>query len=277
MAAPQAGHAWSSAQAQGSPPASTAAAEPYAPPRLIRVQDQGEFAVADMIGGAGKPIPFNIALPPHQPTDYMLLSFRGLPEGFSLSSGFRAADAWLVSVREAPGLRLIPPKDFDGAFDLEIQLSRGRNAGRLAQQIRVEFRPRDVARSAPPAAVPEAALSDPSSTGAVAVNTASDPSASPAQAVAAEKERELLETAATMLKQNDITAARLIYARLAREGSREGAITMAQTYDPAFLSHYETTGLQPDSDKAKHWYGIAASLGSTDASRRLLALEAKRR
>jgi TPR repeat protein len=80
-----------------------------------------------------------------------------------------------------------------------------------------------------------------------------------------------------MLAQNDITAARLIYARLAREGSQEGALTMARTFDPAFLSRYATTGLQPNTEKAKYWYGIAAKLGSSDASKRLLALDGAER
>ncbi len=237
-------------------------------PKLIRVQAGGTFAVADIVGEPGRPIPIGVDMPPFEPTDYVLLSFRRLPKGFSLSSGFRTAEAWLVSAHDVAGLKLVPPDGFSGEFSLEVQLIRGQNVEPLIKRVRVSVLPKRAARNepsvrAPSASIPTAAVPE-QATASVANTTPIDP----------EQEKQLLGRAKSMLELNDISAARLIYARLARKGSVQGALTLAQTYDPAFLSQYDVAGLQPNKQKAKYWYGIAASLGSDDASGRLLALEA---
>ena len=51
-------------------------------PALTLIQMHGQFAVADLVGDAGGLLQLNIKVPPHKPTDYMLLSFRGLPKNF---------------------------------------------------------------------------------------------------------------------------------------------------------------------------------------------------
>jgi hypothetical protein len=267
-------------------------------PALTLVQMQGQFAVADLVGHAGGSLQLDIKVPPHKATDYMLLSFRGLPKNFSLSSGFRAAEAWLVSAHEAEDLRLIAPKDYVGTFRLEVQLLRGQSADPVVQSVKIELlRPQALAKRNGPAAdapapaprateapapaaraTPEPRVSPAGTTETAAIQDAapqSDVTQPPRSArIAVDKEQQLLDTASRLLAQNDITAARLIYARLAREGSLQGALTMAQTFDPAFLASYQINGLQPDKEKAKYWYGVAARLGSKDASGRLLALEA---
>jgi hypothetical protein len=253
-------------------------------PTLIELR--GEFTVADLIGQADGPLTLIINVPPHKPTDYMLLSFRGLPQNFSMTSGFRAAEAWLVSAHEAENLQLIAPKDYVGTFKLEVQLLRGQDAGPVVQNVTIELRPPTMAKRAGPAEGPVAAgprtkpeprVSPAGTTETAAMQDATPPVAAQAPKPAhidRDREQQLMETAAGLLAQNDITAARLIYARLAREGSLRGALTMAQTYDPAFLASYRINGLQPDKEKAKYWYSVAANLGSKDASGRLLALEA---
>jgi hypothetical protein len=244
---------------------------------VIFVQARSEFAVDDIVGEPGGSIPIGIKMPPFQPTDYLVLSFRGLPKGFSLSSGFRTAEAWLVSAHEAKTLRLDPPAGYTGNFPLYVQLIRGQDVEPLAQTVRVSVEPQRSAQQS------EATLQETLSSIPAALDvdrdTASD--AHPAtlsvtkkaMQIDPEKERDLMRMARAMLDQNDIAAARLIYARIAREGSAQGALTLAQTYDVAFLSRYDVSGLGPNMEKAKYWYGIAASLGSTDASGRLLALE----
>ncbi len=222
----------------------------------IFAQARDRFAVKDLVGYEGRPVAVAIEMPAFGSTDYLLLSFRGLPENFALSSGFRTAEAWLVSAHQATDLSLIPPQGFTGSFSLEVLLIRGQSVPPLIQNVRVELRPGLLAEQDDPAPA----------TATMAGNR-----------TAPDKEGQLMEVAASLLRQNDITAARLIYARLAREGSVQGALTMAQTYDPVFLSKYSVQGLQPDKEKAKYWYGVAASLGSKDAPKRLLALEAAER
>lgn len=252
-------------------------------PALTLIQASGQFTVADLVGQASGPLYLNIEVPPGKPTDYMLLSFRGLPKTFSLSAGFRAAEAWLVSAHEAENLRLIAPTDYVGSFRLEVQLLRGQNADPVVQNVRIELRPWALAEPAAEALAPEAkAKPEPRVSPAGTAETAATQDAPPpdigqtpkSARIADDEERQLLETASGLLAQNDITAARLIYARLARNGSLQGALTMAQTFDPAFLAGYQINGLQPDKEKARYWYGVAASFGSKAASGRLLALEA---
>lgn len=222
-------------------------------PRVMLVQAQDRFTVKDLVGYEGRPVAVPIEMPLFARTDYLLLSFRGLPENFALSSGFRTAAAWLVSAHDANNLSLIPPEGFVGSFILEVLLIRGQSVPPLVQSVRVEFRSDALAeRNAEAPTKP------------VAAEKRAEP----------DKEKQLMEVAADLLRQNDIAAARLIYARLARERSVQGALAMAQTYDPVFLSKYNLTGLQPDTEKAKYWYGVAASLGSKDAPERLLALKA---
>lgn len=220
---------------------------------LMFVQARDRFTVKDLVGYEGRPVAVAIEMPTFASTDYVLLSFRGLPEDFALSSGFRTADTWLVSAHELINLTLIPPEGFVGSFRLEVLLIRGQSVPPLVQNVRVELR--SGARAEQNAAAPTAA-------------------SAPVNRIAPDKEKQLVETAAGLLQQNDIAAARLIYARLAREGSVQGALAMAQTYDPVSLSKYNVTGLQPDKEKARYWYGMATRLGSEDAPKRLLALEA---
>ena len=220
---------------------------------LMLVQARDRFTVKDLVGYESRPVAVAIEMPTFASTDYVLLSFRGLPGNFALSSGFRTADTWLVSAHEVTNLTLIPPEGFVGSFRLEVLLIRGQSIPPLVQNVRVELR--SGGRADQNAAAPTAA-------------------SAPVNRIAPDKEKQLIETAAGLLQQNDIAAARLIYARLAREGSVQGALAMAQTYDPVFLSKYNVTGLQPDKEKAKYWYGMATRLGSEDAPKRLLALEA---
>jgi hypothetical protein len=242
----------------------------------ILVQAPLNFEVADIHGEPGSSIPIDIAMPPFQPTDYLVLSFRGLPEGFVLSSGFRTAEAWLVSAHEAKHLRLDPPAGFTGAFTLDVQLIRGRNVEPMVQTVAVSIQAKGVAGHSESdlqetlGTIPAALDAD---RGTAADEAPATISIKKAKRIDPEKERELMAMARSMLSQNDIAAARLIYSRLAREGSAQAALTLAQTYDAAFLSRYDITGLSPNTEKAKYWYGIAASLGSTDASGHLLALE----
>jgi TPR repeat protein len=77
-----------------------------------------------------------------------------------------------------------------------------------------------------------------------------------------------------MLDQNDIAAARGIYRRLAYHKSRHGTLRLAQSYDPAFLSQFQTSNTLEDLEEARRWYRQAADLGADEASQRLSALDA---
>jgi hypothetical protein len=248
-------------------------------PRLIFVQSRENFTVADIVGETGHPIPLNISMPPFEAADYVLLSFRRLPRNFSLSSGFRAADAWLVSAHDVENLALIPPNGFVGTFKIEVQFVRGKNAPPLSLIVPVVVASGEAQRNGSSQRAPVGAIAgQPGEKEDAQVRDGEAQASAPAvKRVDAEEERRLLKIAAALLQQKDISAARLVYTRLARQGSIQGALTLGETFDPSFLSKYEIVGLQPNMAEAKHWYGVAAKLGSPDASSRLIALESGNR
>lgn len=239
------------------------------------------FAVEDIAGNPGEAIPVNITLPPHQSDDYLLLSFRGLPKKFRLTSGFGTAEAWFVSARDVAELQILPPKDFVGFFELQVQLVRGPDIKPETISTKVAVGLADPALSAEPVrSITQTPIEPPAEAPADQLPSLQPseeaPVASlPAVSVDPQEEERMLLMAEDLLRQNDIPAARLIYGRLARQGSRNGAMMMAQSHDPAFLGDYDIAGLSADREKAKFWYNIAAQLGSPDASQRLLALDSK--
>jgi hypothetical protein len=69
-----------------------------------------------------------------------------------------------------------------------------------------------------------------------------------------------------MLAIKDISAARKYYEYAANAGSARAAMAIARTYDPAFLSQWQTFGLRPDPALATVWYRKAAALGDPIAA-----------
>ncbi len=218
---------------------------------VVFAQTTPSLFVDDITGNPGTPVPVTIEVSQFPDAAKSVLSIRGLPEGFSFSSGFRTADVWLVPFSEASSLTLASPREYSGSLELEFQLLRSEGPNPGPRKVWVDLRP---------------------SAGKVGGLSAGPVSRQ--KRIAPDEEAALLKRADALMKANDIAAARLIFGRLARLGSLQGALRMAQTYDPAYLSDYATAGLRPDREKAKHWYGIAAEFGSSDASGRLLALQA---
>lgn len=96
----------------------------------------------------------------------------------------------------------------------------------------------------------------------------------PAPAMSADMADMLIQRADAMLRQGDISAARLLYGRAASAGSGRAATAMGRTFDAAFLAQTGVVGLRPDPAQAMAWYRRAITLGDGDASTRLSALEA---
>jgi len=76
----------------------------------------------------------------------------------------------------------------------------------------------------------------------------------------------MLKRASTLLSQNDISGARLIYQYLANHGSAGGAFALAESFDPKKLAGKRVAGMTPDADLARTWYARAAELGSKEAA-----------
>ena len=84
--------------------------------------------------------------------------------------------------------------------------------------------------------------------------------------LSADQEDKMLKRASTLLTQNDIAGARLIFHYLANHGSPGGAFALAESYDPKKWAGRRVTGMTPDAGLARTWYARAAELGSKEAA-----------
>ena len=128
--------------------------------------------------------------------------------------------------------------------------------------------PEPNAATAPPAPPPEA-----TSTAA----TPARPKPSVEQGFSAPEIATLLERGNALSRTGDVASARLFYERAADAGEAQGAVRLAETFDPVFLYRAYLRGVRSDFDAAVFWYRRARELGATEVADRLKALEAKQR
>jgi hypothetical protein len=212
------------------------------------------FTVGDVHGAAGTAIPIPVALPRLASSDFSLLTIRGLPKTFALTSGFRFEDSWAVSLTDVERLSMLAPANYSGRFNLEIQLIHGQQQAPEKLIVPVNIKPVDaVGLIHPRPAFPRAGVS----------------SSKKPPKVSAKEETAMMKRAARLLKTGDIAAARMLFERLARRGSANGAYAAGRTYDPEFLRSVRVIGLTPNLKKAKAWYARAADLGQPEAIKRL--------
>jgi hypothetical protein len=237
--------------------------------RLVQAPGPG-LAVEAITGVSGTSIPLKLTLPgaaadPAAGSARRFLMFRGIPEPFTLSSGFRTRNAWVVSADHASGLRLNVPRDYSGAFAIEVLLYRGETENPERQMLSVE-----ISTATRPAAAPQPEVS--------ASPPATDKPAETPREVAAvpAAELELLSRGEQHLRNGNIVFARALFEELAARGSARGAFAVAQTYDPAVLEQIGAVGVQGDSEQAKHWYRKAAELGNVVPVDMMSALKKER-
>lgn len=215
---------------------------PQGGPARIRLAEQSGFAVQDISGPPGEPLPVRVNLPPEEGDLFRVVMFRGLPEGAKLTEGVALDEAWAVSPEQLEGLALVAPEDFSGTFQLDVIYIHGKGDSRQKRQVEVRI--------------------------------ARQPMTTPPQ-VSEPEEKAMLARSREMLETGDVAGARLVLDYLARHGSAGGAFALAQTYDPQFLESLSVRGgVRPDMAKALKWYRKAAELGSEPASTRLTALQA---
>jgi hypothetical protein len=86
----------------------------------------------------------------------------------------------------------------------------------------------------------------------------------------------LLKRADALIASGDVAAARLVLRRGADAQDARAAMTLAETYDPAFLEKLGVRGFVPDLAMARSWYEKARVFGSAEAPRRLETLASGR-
>jgi TPR repeat protein len=89
---------------------------------------------------------------------------------------------------------------------------------------------------------------------------------------ARERALRLVKKGDEQLADGGVAQARLLYERAAEAGLAQGAMAMAETYDPAELQRLGVRGLKPDQEQARRWYERARQLGAAEAEQRLRRL-----
>jgi hypothetical protein len=263
------------------------------PANLVRVgqRDASALSASNVFGPAGKPIRLPVSLNGARNDEYSFLMFRGMPAKITMSAGFRLKESWAVSLRDLDDLKIETPADFQGSFNLEILLIKGRDTPVESKVVAVEIVPQDI--QLPPASVlaqqtapgPQVLTSAPRTIEPPVAARPAQPSLQPQPApaprsrstttIAPAQEEAMLDRAQSLLQNKDISSARLLFEHLAKNGSARAALAMGKTYDPAYLRSIEATGLKPDVEKARQWYRQAAELGDKEAPGRLSSLASR--
>jgi len=255
----------------------TAAPTPQSSPRLV---------TGTLSGATNRVVALGVNLNGAAPGASVLV--RGLPPGSHVTVGQAEENgAWRVPVRELTRAAVMPPSDFVGTMNLsvDLRLADGRVVDSDIQQLNwtpgipesvvpkpvttTVVRPRFVPAPAP------RETSNVSRAGSGEAKTAersTRQASAPAPALRRLEQDEianLLRRGLAALRNDDISAARLLLRRAAEAGNAQAALALAATYDPMTLKEFGELGAKADVAQARHWYRKAADAGSTEARQRL--------
>lgn len=244
--------------------------EPPQPlPAGVRVAQTGsqQLPPARASGISGTPIALSLKSPI---SGVRFIKIGDFPEQLQLSRGFRLRGSWVTSVQDLDNLELITPSGLVQTIRLDVLYFRNNQTPAVAERtLTVDLGPPDsIVRNAPrpeSRTLPLVAPDQPSAPQSQAPTAA--------KKLSAEQETTSLERGATLMRNGDIAAARLLYEDLAVNGSAKGARALAETYDPTYLKSVFIAGLRPNMEKAKIWYERAAELGDAVSITRLSALD----
>ncbi len=99
--------------------------------------------------------------------------------------------------------------------------------------------------------------------------TREPPSKSAVRTLDPEEIKLLVKQGEQFAEAGDLAGARILFQRAAEAGDATAATALGATYDPTVLAKLGAVGIGADLERARFWYQKAASLGSTDARRRL--------
>jgi hypothetical protein len=246
--------------------------------------------VEDQQAFANEPLSLIVMVQHPQQNASLLLD--GLAQGTKLSAGSpTSASSWQVPYDQTQGLYLYAPKDFTGVMNTAVSLLGTDKQLLDTQAVQLKWIAR-AARPAPdpaPAPAPAAAAvskpvvvataGDPSSAGAL--KTVPNPGSAGAIKPLAVKPMDpgeaamLLQRGRDFMGAGDISAARVLFSRLADAGVADAALALASTYDPTYLAAHHVMGVQGDRAQARTLYQRAKDLGSTEAAQILARMTGK--
>ena len=167
----------------------------------------------------------------------------GLSAGSALSAGTQlGSNTWRLSAEELDRAVITPPRGFVGAMKLTLELRLADSTVVDRKSLELEWMGRGVA-----------------------VPAKSEPRQHNASEIAA-----MMKSGAESMSNGDVSGARLMYQRLAKEGEASAALALAESYDPPMLRKSNITrAITPDVALAQSWYEKAKALGSPVAAERL--------
>jgi NitT/TauT family transport system substrate-binding protein len=170
----------------------------------------------------------------------------GLAAGSALSHGTQVGpNTWQLSAEGLDRAIITPPHGFVGAMDLSLELRLADSTVADRKGLKLEWMDRGVL-----------------------VPAKSEPRQYNASEIAV-----MMRSAARRMANGDVSGARMIYQRLAKEGEASAALALAETYDPPVLRKSNITGgVTSDVALAQSWYEKAKALGSSVAAERVEAL-----
>ena len=223
------------------------------------------------------------------------LLFRGLPRDARLTQGLTdGAGTWAVPVTRLQQLAIVVPTGSAGQSTITLELV-GSTGTRLSHAttalviappafVKPEQEPLSITVQGSAGDQQGAALAT-AAIGAVKGYTATLPPAAQAQPAAAPPEPtagalglsgagrdQALKHMArgdALLKDGNVSAARLFYERAAAQGWGPAALALGATYDAIELSRMGAFGVAADPAKARAWYEKARDLGAPEALARL--------
>ena len=227
-------------------------------PRLLLRDDRGE---------TNEILPVGIEIDGNRAGVGIVLS--GLAPDSQLSAGSAlGVSGWRLDADQLEGLQIRPPRDFVGAMNLMVDLRLPGDRVADSKGLRLEWVARPKIQpaaavapaAAPPATVPQTPPAEPQ-TAALHLD--------PAEIAI------LLKRGQDTLNNGDLVAARLLLQRAAAAGSADGALALAQTFDPAVIGRLGAIGVVADAAKAREWYQKAARLGSGLAAQQVANFQQK--
>jgi hypothetical protein len=237
---------------------------PPRPASLVTLVQSGPMLkVTNVSVLPGTEVPLGISVALNDQSQAGLVMIRGIPADLSLSAGFRSGETWMISVKDVPTVRLVVPDNVAGSFEMDVTLVLGKESReRKAALVKIATSAKSTSDSQPTSAK-------------IANERPAAPTVAPAAAAVAAppspEERAMLERAVELLRNGDVSSARLLYQHLANSGSAAAALSLARTYDPEVLPSLGVIGMRANPAEAERWYKRAAELGNDSAAKRLRA------
>lgn len=179
----------------------------------------------------------------------LLVVFRGLPDWMTLSKGSTLGNGlWLLPAHDASDLAIEIEDRAEGIAEVRVELATrdGRILARSITTVRAVSKPAE-----PPVA------------------------GAPAARISPEELQQVIGRGEVLLDTGELEPARVQFRKAAQSGSHDGALKLAQTYDPEAVQRLGLDGAHADLGLARQWYEQARALGSMVAQERLSKLGAQ--